>query len=226
MVGCPRTCEEDREACAAPSLYELPILYPIKMLTAPGLALTARSEAQIGTYSVQRPSTTSSTSSTDLSKIIPPLLTAIDEEADNPQDAFQAAICLGWLHFVLDEPGLAVARLPRDFSDAVSNLSGDSHTLGPWTQTCIVKGAYIKGTVYGIEPPPWFRGTPLTSYRLLTGEDISYTGRGQDLQLRLSTPSLPQLIELHFSAVSAVDRAAFRTGLFASRPIDFLNQRH
>ncbi|KAF2810963.1 uncharacterized protein BDZ99DRAFT_487697 [Mytilinidion resinicola] len=109
------------------------------------LALTARSEARIGTYSAQRPSTSASTSSANLSKIIPPLLTAIEEEADYPQDAFQATICLGWLHFVLDEPGLAVARLPKDFSAAILKLSSDSHALGGWTQVCIVKGAYIKG---------------------------------------------------------------------------------
>ncbi|KAF2490549.1 filamentation protein-like protein [Lophium mytilinum] len=109
------------------------------------LALTARSEARIGTYSAQRPSTAASTSSANLSKIIPPLLTAIEEEAEYPQDAFQATICLGWLHFVLDEPGLAVARLPKDLSTAILKLSGNSHALGNWTHVCIVKGAYIKG---------------------------------------------------------------------------------
>ncbi|OCL05930.1 TPR-like protein [Glonium stellatum] len=109
------------------------------------LALTARSETQVAAYSTQRPSSATSTNSANLSKIIPSLLTAIEEETDHAQDAFQANICLGWLHFILDEPGLAVARLPKDFAAAISSLSRGEKKLDVWTQVCFIKGAYLKG---------------------------------------------------------------------------------
>ncbi|OCK78023.1 filamentation protein-like protein [Lepidopterella palustris CBS 459.81] len=109
------------------------------------LTLTARSEAQVAAYSIQRPSTAASTASSTLSKIIPALLTAIDDNAEYPQDAFEATVCLGWLHFVLDEPGLAVARLPKDFGVATSKLASGDKALSKWTQACIIKGAYLKG---------------------------------------------------------------------------------
>ncbi|KAF2176791.1 filamentation protein-like protein [Zopfia rhizophila CBS 207.26] len=109
------------------------------------LTLTARSEAQIAAHSTQRPPTTASTASSGLSKIIPSLLTAIEEEEDHVQDAFQATVCLGWLHYVLEEPGLAVARLPKDCAAVASKMSSTEGTLSGWTQACIVKGAYLKG---------------------------------------------------------------------------------
>jgi hypothetical protein len=74
------------------------------------------------------------------------LLTAIDEEHDHPQDAFQATVCLGWLHYVLEEPGLAVARLARNFASTASQLSSESGPLSGWTRICVVKGAFLKGT--------------------------------------------------------------------------------
>lgn len=60
------------------------------------------------------------------------------------QDAFQATVCLAWLHYVLEEPGLAVARLPKDMAAVATNM----HEATPtgWTRVCIVKGAYLKGS--------------------------------------------------------------------------------
>ncbi|KAF2714972.1 filamentation protein-like protein [Pleomassaria siparia CBS 279.74] len=110
------------------------------------LTLTARSEAQIAAYSNERPSTTASTASTGLSNIVPPLLTAIDEEGDYVEDAFQATICLGWLHYVLDEPGLAVARLPKDISAVARKMSSKETSLSAWSRVCLIKGAYLKGS--------------------------------------------------------------------------------
>lgn len=109
------------------------------------LILTARSEAQIAAYTSQRPSTAASTASTGLSALIPELLTAIDDEGDNVEDAFQATICLGWLHFELGEPGLAVARFPKDFAAVASKMSSNEG-MNNWTLVCLVKGAYLKGT--------------------------------------------------------------------------------
>ncbi|KAL1608084.1 hypothetical protein SLS60_003023 [Paraconiothyrium brasiliense] len=109
-----------------------------------GLTKTARAEAQIARYSTQRPSTASSTASSGLSTIIPTLLTAIEEEGDHLQDALQATVCLAWLHYVLEEPGLAIARLPRDMAAVATNMQETSPTN--WTRACIVKGAFLKGS--------------------------------------------------------------------------------
>jgi tetratricopeptide (TPR) repeat protein len=98
-------------------------------------------------YSTQRPSTAVSTASnatSGLAAIIPALLTAVEDEGDYVQDAFQATICLGWLHYVLDEPGLAIARLPKDFAAVATKLEGQS--LSGWARVCIVKGAFLKGS--------------------------------------------------------------------------------
>lgn len=121
--------------------------FPILPLTVcQGLTLAARSEAQISAYSNQRPSTAASTASSGLSTIIPSLLTAIDEDGDHNEDAFQAVVCLGWLHYVLEEPGLAVARLPKDFAHDILDLSSQRGPLSGWTRVCIIKGAFLKGT--------------------------------------------------------------------------------
>ena len=109
--------------------------------------MTARSEAQVVTYSTRRPSTAASTASaatSGLASIIPTLLTAVEDEGDHVQDAFQATICLGWLHYVLDEPGLAIARLPKDFAAVATKLEGQS--MSGWTRVCLVKGAFLKGS--------------------------------------------------------------------------------
>lgn len=118
---------------------------PILTWISSGLTLTARSEAQIAAHSTQRPSTSASTPAPDLSKIIPTLLTAIEEESDYVQDAFQATVCLGWLHYVLEEPGLSVARLPKDFA-VVATKMNNAGPLSGWTRVCVVKGAFLKGT--------------------------------------------------------------------------------
>ncbi|PVI07644.1 filamentation protein-like protein [Periconia macrospinosa] len=107
------------------------------------LTLTARSEAQIAAQSPQRPSTASSASSSSLANLIPPLQLAVDEEVDHAQDAFQATVCLGWIHYVLQEPGLAIARLPKDFAAVASKMQETS--MSGWTRVCIVKGAFLKG---------------------------------------------------------------------------------
>ncbi|KAF2457063.1 hypothetical protein BDY21DRAFT_415202 [Lineolata rhizophorae] len=127
---------------------------------APGrkcLALTARSEAQVATWlrdpAHQRPSTAASTTEGhSLFTLIPPLLAALEEETEHGTDAFEARICLGWVHWVLDEPRLAVARLPRDFAPVVAGMmrpgtGGGKSGVGviEWPQTCVIKGAYLKG---------------------------------------------------------------------------------
>lgn len=97
-------------------------------------------------YSTQRPATATSTAPSSLSQLIPTLLTAIEQHGPQGQDAFQATVCLGWLHYVLDEPGLAVARLPKDFGAVATSLAGDAGPLSGWSRVCLVKGSYLKGT--------------------------------------------------------------------------------
>ena len=78
--------------------------------------------------------------------MIPTLLTAIEGESEASQDAFQATVCLGWLHYVMDEPGLALAHLPADVGEAAARVSRDGAALSGWSRVCVVKGAYLKGT--------------------------------------------------------------------------------
>lgn len=142
--------QEGRQACAAPCQYAIlldaPSPWPCLLTLDPALTLTARSEAQVAAYSAQRPSTASSTAPSSLSQIIPTLLTAVEQSGGSGQDAFQATVCLGWLHYVLDEPGLAVARLPQDFGAVAATLGSDATPLSAWSKVCLVKGTYLKGT--------------------------------------------------------------------------------
>ncbi|KAL1851137.1 hypothetical protein Plec18170_006461 [Paecilomyces lecythidis] len=113
------------------------------------LLQVASAENQIVSYIHSRPSTAatsnSASASTQLSELIPTLLSVIEEAQGTPQDVFQAQVCLGWVHWVLSEPALAAARLPKDFYATVQTLSGEGEALSPWTEVCLVKGCYIKG---------------------------------------------------------------------------------
>ncbi|KAF2200610.1 hypothetical protein GQ43DRAFT_66342 [Delitschia confertaspora ATCC 74209] len=112
------------------------------------LVLTARCEAEIAAYTTQQ-STATAAASTGLSQYIPELLTAIDEAGSHhAEDTFQARICLGWLHYELGEPGLAAAKLPKDFAAVALKMSDQAGAspLSNWTQVCLVKGTYLKGS--------------------------------------------------------------------------------
>lgn len=114
-------------------------------LTFIGLHLTAQSECRIASQSFGRPTTSSSLSTTGLPQLIPSLLTAADNEKTYHEDAFQARVCLGWLHWTINEPSLAVSRLPTAFAQVFDHLTREGETLTRWTHVCIVKGAYIRG---------------------------------------------------------------------------------
>lgn len=53
-------------------------------------------------------------------------------------------MCLAWLHYVLDEPGLAIARLPKDVAAVATQMQ--EAKLSAWTQVCVVKAAFLKGS--------------------------------------------------------------------------------
>ncbi|OJJ41404.1 hypothetical protein ASPWEDRAFT_23497 [Aspergillus wentii DTO 134E9] len=108
---------------------------------------TVNVESQVAAHVRKRSNVQpSSPSTSNLSELIPSLLSTIEKADGSPQEVFQAQVCLGWVHWTLNEPGLAVARLPKDFGATVSNLSDDGQELSPWTEVCLVKGCYIKGT--------------------------------------------------------------------------------
>jgi hypothetical protein len=113
------------------------------------LIQTAQAEYQIAVHLSKEPSTTTTSSAAPkdghLIELIPALLSAVEEEVNFPQDVFQAQVCLGWLHWTLSEPNLAMSRLPRDFNATLHTLSGDGQLLSAWTEVCIVKGGYMKG---------------------------------------------------------------------------------
>ncbi|RMJ28384.1 filamentation protein Rhf1 [Aspergillus sp. HF37] len=106
---------------------------------------TASADSQIAAHIQQIPSTAQPSSQPNLHELIPSLLSAIEKEDGSQQDKFQAQVSLGWVHWTLNEPGLAVGRLPKDFATTIDGLSHDGQELSPWTEACLVKGCYIKG---------------------------------------------------------------------------------
>ena len=107
--------------------------------------MTAHSECRIASQSSSRPTTSSSLSTTGLPQLIPSLLTAAENEKAFHEDAFQARVCLGWLHWTINEPSLAVSRLPAAFAQVFDQLTRSGPVLAGWTHVCIIKGAYIRG---------------------------------------------------------------------------------
>ena len=107
-----------------------------------GLILTAQTEHRIAEAS-GRPVTSSS--ATALSQLIPPLQAVAENEKTFNEDAFQAQICLGWIHSTVGDPTLALSSLPPTFDRVSDRLSREGGVLARWTQVCIVKGAYLRG---------------------------------------------------------------------------------
>ncbi|CRG87083.1 Protein FAM193A [Talaromyces islandicus] len=113
------------------------------------LIQTATAEVQVIAHiSKTRPGTAkgqaASNQVSNLSELIPTLLAAVEESDGTPQDVFQAHVCLGWIHWTLSEPGLAVRRLPEDFEESTISALADGKNITKWTEICIVKAGYIK----------------------------------------------------------------------------------
>ena len=90
-------------------------------------------------------SATSSSSSTAFSPSISSLVTAAEKEKTFPEDAFQAQVCLAWLHSTIGEPDSALSRLPSALNQASQRLTQQGGITARWTHVCIVIGAYIRG---------------------------------------------------------------------------------
>ncbi|KAJ5833726.1 hypothetical protein N7474_002037 [Penicillium riverlandense] len=107
---------------------------------------TATAESRVIVYLQHKASAETTKPSPNLLELIPALLVTIGNNDGSPQEILQAQVCLGWVHWALNEPALAAARLPKDFAATVSSLTGDGQALTPWTEVCLVKGCYIKAT--------------------------------------------------------------------------------
>ncbi|SPQ22327.1 00486ea4-b8f6-4ad3-b9d6-6cd1b5493fe9 [Thermothielavioides terrestris] len=134
------------------------------------LALTAETEHAIAKASLKPspsihtdPGSTTANSAPaaaglDAAKQLPALLSAVDAEANHPQDRFQARVCAGWLLWVLREYPAALARLPRSLLDdaeasqppppPAAPQTADGGTPPPppseWTRVCALKAAYLR----------------------------------------------------------------------------------
>lgn len=111
------------------------------------LTVTAESEYAVAqAYKNNHLSTaSSSTKAASLAPLITPLQEAIHAVKTHAEDEFQARVCLGWIHWVLDEPITAIERLPRNIDHDFSELDGTGKQSAGWTRVCAVKGAYLKG---------------------------------------------------------------------------------
>ncbi|KAB8237655.1 putative filamentation protein (Rhf1) [Aspergillus alliaceus] len=110
----------------------------------------ASAEYQVALHSPQRPSSSrpSSSSSSALPELISHLLSTVEKADGPPQDIFQAQVCLGWVHWTLNEPGLAAVRLPNDFDETLRRILGSGEELSPWTKVCFAKACYLKGAAH------------------------------------------------------------------------------
>jgi len=45
----------------------------------------------------------------------------------------------------LDEPGLAVSRLPDSLDTVAARLAGQAVSLTGWSKVCVIKGTFLKG---------------------------------------------------------------------------------
>ena len=61
------------------------------------------------------------------------------------EDEFQAQVCLGWIHWQIGEPALAVGTLPKSIEEDFSQLDGTNKESAEWTKVCALKASYIKG---------------------------------------------------------------------------------
>ncbi|MCJ1462351.1 hypothetical protein MMC07_000951 [Pseudocyphellaria aurata] len=109
------------------------------------LQVTVATEYALSTQPSDRPSTSSSITPFKYGQRVPEILTALKYGNPTPEDAFQAEICLSWLHWIIKEPSLAFSRIPTDLGQIPNRLTPEEGKLSGWTHVCIAKGAYIRG---------------------------------------------------------------------------------
>ncbi|GLA15053.1 hypothetical protein AnigIFM62618_001539 [Aspergillus niger] len=114
----------------------------------------ASAEYQLASHLQKHPSTPRPSSAAGLHDLIPSLLSTVNRAEGSKQEVFQAQVCLGWVHWTVNELGLAAARFPQDFEEAVSELEQAGEELSPWTKTCLVKACYLKGSAQRMTSDP------------------------------------------------------------------------
>ncbi|KAI9762630.1 MAG: hypothetical protein M4579_000248 [Chaenotheca gracillima] len=161
------------------------------------LTLTAQSEYQVATYS-----RTETNVPSPLASLIPPLLSAIDSNAARQDEVFQAQLCLGWIHWKLAEPSLAISRLPRGLEQAVQNIAEVASDSPGWMKVCSMKGIFIKGDSLDKTVGAAQAVDSLTAAVLLAAR-TPYSAAGPELRLwteRLLTRGCLLSSDLAFSA--------------------------
>ncbi|RAL05554.1 putative filamentation protein (Rhf1) [Aspergillus ibericus CBS 121593] len=115
----------------------------------------ASTEYQIASHLQKHPSTPRPASASGLHDLIPTLLSTVNRAEGSKQEVFQAQVCLGWVHWTVNELGLAVSRFPHDFGDTLNELEHAGEELSPWTKTCFVKACYLKGSAQRMTSDPY-----------------------------------------------------------------------
>lgn len=107
------------------------------------LTLAAETECAISkaTTAATRPSAAATARDLDVSVRCHQLQAAIEEEKHNPEERFQAQICVGWLHWVVGDYGLALERLPQ--VDEATGLEPADLSC-EWTHVCALKSSYLR----------------------------------------------------------------------------------
>ncbi|KAL8713755.1 MAG: hypothetical protein Q9220_002281 [cf. Caloplaca sp. 1 TL-2023] len=109
------------------------------------LHLTALAEYQAATTTTSAKSPIPPSVSPALSRLVPGLLSASQAATAPREDVFQAQVCLGWIHSILNEPLVAIQRIPENVPEVYKDLSQAGSTVTGWTSVCAVRGAYIRG---------------------------------------------------------------------------------
>ncbi|PKS10205.1 hypothetical protein jhhlp_001955 [Lomentospora prolificans] len=112
------------------------------------LALVAEAEAAISQATLTHASSTRTSTALTAEDLgvaghLPKILGAIESESHYLEDRFQAKVCVGWLHWVVGEYGLASQRLPQNLDDEYTDLEG-AENVSDWTNVCALKAAYLK----------------------------------------------------------------------------------
>ncbi|PYI09989.1 putative filamentation protein [Aspergillus sclerotiicarbonarius CBS 121057] len=115
----------------------------------------ASAEYQVASHLQKHPSTPRPASASGLHDLIPTLLSTVNRAEGPKQDVFQAQVCLGWVHWTVNELGLAASRFPHDFGETLNELEHAGEELSPWTKTCLVKACYLKGSAQRMTSDPY-----------------------------------------------------------------------
>ncbi|KAI9714732.1 MAG: hypothetical protein M1820_000021 [Bogoriella megaspora] len=111
------------------------------------LVLAERSEVEVINFLHQRSSIDhSSTQTSVVSTLISPLREALENQNTPQFDKSRATIILGWIHWVLNEPELALERLSTVDLTAISDKELWSRDTGDKNNRTLIQGFVLKGT--------------------------------------------------------------------------------